>query len=301
MYIFFFFFFQAEDGIRDLYVTGVQTCALPISGGLTFLHISANGAANGIVLNTTGTSGHLTVTGTGTTAGSGGTIQSTTGDGVSLTSTQDVSLSNMNINNNLGNGIRGSSVNGIVLTGDSLSGNANANNEAGINLTQLSGDATHVTTFTNVTVANSFDHNVQIDNTSGNLTNLVVTGSTFSNNGLSQNAGSDFNFLGEGTATMKLTATGKTFSSTTSPNSKLTADGLHVDAAGTSTVNAHIGDGTLGGRNTFTNNNVGIDLSVSNTAHLNFDVNDNVVTGSRSTGINFFANGAPGAVETTNG
>src|SRR2546427_2437308 len=31
-YIFiFFFFFQAEDGIRDLTVTGVQTCALPIS------------------------------------------------------------------------------------------------------------------------------------------------------------------------------------------------------------------------------------------------------------------------------
>src|SRR5204862_6728600 len=26
-----FFFFQAEDGIRALYVTGVQTCALPIS------------------------------------------------------------------------------------------------------------------------------------------------------------------------------------------------------------------------------------------------------------------------------
>src|SRR5690349_21903020 len=27
------FFFQAEDGIRDLYVTGVQTCALPICAG----------------------------------------------------------------------------------------------------------------------------------------------------------------------------------------------------------------------------------------------------------------------------
>src|SRR5690606_39688166 len=27
----FFFFFQAEDGIRDFHVTGVQTCALPIS------------------------------------------------------------------------------------------------------------------------------------------------------------------------------------------------------------------------------------------------------------------------------
>src|SRR5947209_19335270 len=27
------FFFQAEDGIRDIGVTGVQTCALPIYGG----------------------------------------------------------------------------------------------------------------------------------------------------------------------------------------------------------------------------------------------------------------------------
>src|SRR3712207_7126821 len=31
-YILLFFFFQAEDGIRDIGVTGVQTCALPISG-----------------------------------------------------------------------------------------------------------------------------------------------------------------------------------------------------------------------------------------------------------------------------
>src|SRR5258706_5980289 len=31
MYSSFFFFFQAEDGIRDWSVTGVQTCALPIS------------------------------------------------------------------------------------------------------------------------------------------------------------------------------------------------------------------------------------------------------------------------------
>src|SRR6266542_4636149 len=30
MILFIFFFFQAEDGIRDATVTGVQTCALPI-------------------------------------------------------------------------------------------------------------------------------------------------------------------------------------------------------------------------------------------------------------------------------
>src|SRR2546429_2791862 len=33
---FVFFFFQAEDGIRDVAVTGVQTCALPISWTLPF-------------------------------------------------------------------------------------------------------------------------------------------------------------------------------------------------------------------------------------------------------------------------
>src|SRR6266478_7066672 len=43
VYSFIFFFFQPEDGIRDLTVTGVQTCALPISGagaaeGAAILH-----------------------------------------------------------------------------------------------------------------------------------------------------------------------------------------------------------------------------------------------------------------------
>src|SRR5256885_3480821 len=39
----YFFFFQAEDGIRDYKVTGVQTCALPIC--LTFLgHLLERGA-----------------------------------------------------------------------------------------------------------------------------------------------------------------------------------------------------------------------------------------------------------------
>src|SRR5690606_40706557 len=38
-----FFFFQAEDGIRDFHVTGVQTCALPISSvpGLTDIRSDA--------------------------------------------------------------------------------------------------------------------------------------------------------------------------------------------------------------------------------------------------------------------
>src|SRR2546427_6164704 len=38
---FLFFFFQAEDGIRDLTVTGVQTCALPISNSMSAMVFSS--------------------------------------------------------------------------------------------------------------------------------------------------------------------------------------------------------------------------------------------------------------------
>src|SRR6266699_2307669 len=41
-----FFFFQAEDGIRDADVTGVQTCALPISYAMTGLDVP-NGSSCG--------------------------------------------------------------------------------------------------------------------------------------------------------------------------------------------------------------------------------------------------------------
>src|SRR5690606_40302941 len=41
----FFFFFQAEDGIRGFHVTGVQTCALPISAHLMPVELPAEVAA----------------------------------------------------------------------------------------------------------------------------------------------------------------------------------------------------------------------------------------------------------------
>src|SRR5690606_40356012 len=40
------FFFQAEDGIRDFHVTGVQTCALPIFAGFG---VQADGNAAAVV------------------------------------------------------------------------------------------------------------------------------------------------------------------------------------------------------------------------------------------------------------
>src|SRR5204862_5542982 len=35
----YYYFLQAENGIRDLYVTGVQTCALPIYGKSTMVSV----------------------------------------------------------------------------------------------------------------------------------------------------------------------------------------------------------------------------------------------------------------------
>src|SRR5206468_5792579 len=45
------FFFQAEDGIRDLIVTGVQTCALPIFEGVHGVAHDAEVAARGAQLD----------------------------------------------------------------------------------------------------------------------------------------------------------------------------------------------------------------------------------------------------------
>ena len=65
---------------------------------LEFRSISANGAANGIVLSNSGASGGLTVIGTGA-AGTGGTIQNITTRGASFINASNISLTNMNFTN----------------------------------------------------------------------------------------------------------------------------------------------------------------------------------------------------------
>src|SRR5690606_40826896 len=60
-----FFFFQAEDGIRDFHVTGVQTCALPISDrlGLTvsYYDISVRNMTRGESIERDGQTYNITV------------------------------------------------------------------------------------------------------------------------------------------------------------------------------------------------------------------------------------------------
>jgi VCBS repeat-containing protein len=151
------------------------------SQNLEFRSISAgtgaSGPANGIVVNNTGAAGGLKVKGTGG-AGTGGTIQRTTGDGISLTSTQHVELSHMIVTNGGEDGLDGSSVNNFALTSSSVTNNGNAANEEGISFSNLSGTAS----LSSVTATGNAYNNLRIDNTTGTLSSLAVTGGSYSNN-----------------------------------------------------------------------------------------------------------------------
>ncbi|WP_246675438.1 right-handed parallel beta-helix repeat-containing protein [Mesorhizobium sp. B2-3-4] len=280
------------------------------ASGLTFRSISSSGAANGIVLNNTGTSGGLSVTGDGggTNNGSGGTIQASTGDAISLTNTQDVHLAYMNITNNLGDGIGGSSINGFVLNRLNISGNGNdaATDESGINITELTGTASngaHATSISNSVISNNNEFEIQISNSTGTLTNLQLVNNTISANGLAINGnassphGNLVNFLGTGSSTMGLTVTGGSFTGNTvsDPTHVITGTGVFGNSGGTSmTVN-------VSGA-TFTNNNAGVDVSTDPAAtSLTFDIEGNTFIGQRSTAINHFDNGNAPFTRTVNG
>lgn len=84
------------------------------AAGLTFRSIASNGAINGIVLNNTGANAGLTVTGTGSDD-SGGTIASSTQDGILLVSTRSISLTEMAINSSGQSHIDATTVNGLTL------------------------------------------------------------------------------------------------------------------------------------------------------------------------------------------
>jgi hypothetical protein len=92
------------------------------AAGLRFKSISSNGASSGIVLNTTGSSGGLSVLGDGGSCSSaitctGGAIQNSTADAVKLTSTRDVVLTHMFLFTSAQSNIDAASVTNLTLSG----------------------------------------------------------------------------------------------------------------------------------------------------------------------------------------
>ncbi len=251
------------------------------SGGITFRSIfsgtAASGPTNGIDLNATGSSGGLTVTGTGS-AGSGGTIQKTTGSGISLTSVGgSASLTDMNISNTAGDGITAATVHNFSCTLCNITNPGSSASKHGLRLTELSGAAS----LTNVTVTGATQDASYLQNASATLTSFTVTGGSF---GSSNNA---FGTAGSGMEVLAVTTgviTSATVSGTTFANNF--SSGLQSFAQDTATI----GDITVSG-STFTNNgNAAVDFDAgTGSPSMKFHfLNNLTITGNGGPVINVF-------------
>jgi hypothetical protein len=207
------------------------------ASNLVFQSISATGSSGnaGIVVDNTGTSGGLTVTGTGVTAGSGGTISNKTGGdilngstasgnttsgtggtGIFLRNTSNVSLANMQLNDFSNFAVYGKTVTGFTMTGTTING-VNGNNNAGdreesaIRFDNLLGTAS----ITGSSISGGGYGNVAVWNTSGTLNRLTMSGNTFGL--ISSTIGNDnVDFTVFNSATANVTLDSNTFSGTRS-------------------------------------------------------------------------------------
>ncbi|MFN8456454.1 MAG: Ig-like domain-containing protein, partial [Anaerolineae bacterium] len=156
------------------------------ASGLTFQSISANGAANGIVLNNTG-SGGLTVTGNGGSCSSatptctGGTIANVTDTGISLTNASNVTLTRMRLQNSPNFGLNGSTINTLNIDTCLFDGtHGSAIDEGALFVTNWFGSGT----ISNSEITGGFNDNVRVNNTaSGTLNRLTVSNTTIRNSG----------------------------------------------------------------------------------------------------------------------
>ncbi len=269
------------------------------SGGLTFQSISANGANPGIKLSSTGSSGGLTVTGTGS-ATSGGTIQASAGNGITLSSTTAPSFTDMVVKNNAADGINGSQVTGLTLAGSTVSGNGTPNNVSGEdddgldfspNGTGSPDGLTGTVSITNSTITGSADNNAVISDTSGTL-NLTVTGSVFSSD--SSTTGNDgLHIDADGSTNATVSVTGSTFTNNFGDHFQFS-----TDAASTGTDSVTFSSNTL----TTTASGVeggGVVISPFGNSQTTFTVDSNNIQNSVFTGIAIDEDGSTGTLSGT--
>ncbi|MEQ1921296.1 MAG: carboxypeptidase regulatory-like domain-containing protein, partial [Pyrinomonadaceae bacterium] len=213
-------------------------------GGLTFRSISSNGGtADGIILDTTGSTGGLTVVGDGTNTsvggnGSGGTIANkggadntpSQGTGIYLNNTRNVVLRRMTINGtNTNYGIRGTSVNGFTLEYSTV---------GGINGTNF-----------NTAPYNAGEGSIYFGDTA---TNGVTGTATFTSNNISGGQWNNFSIINTQASgnTLTLSVKGNTFGANL--NNGQGNHSMLVENRGTGTINTTLGGTVAGEPNTFT-------------------------------------------------
>ncbi|MET0398923.1 MAG: cadherin-like domain-containing protein [Longimicrobiaceae bacterium] len=247
------------------------------ASGITFRSISANGGTGGIVLSGTGSANGLNVTGSGA-AGSGGTIQNTTGDGISLTDARSVTLASMLVSSNAGSGIRATSVDGLALSSMQVLNNTDAAGEAGLLLTELRGTSSVSAT----EVSGSTENNVRVRNTTNTPASLAFSGCTVRDN---SSAAGNFGISveGAGSASLTVSVSGCAFSGNRTVALRAeAADNAQLDfTASGNTVTAGAAGKPQG--------NQGIEILGSGSGSLTYDVAGNSVSGLASTAINVFS------------
>jgi hypothetical protein len=195
---------------ENVVVSNTATAGTPVSlnnGVLaaTFKSISAGNndaspdPANGIVL--TNTTGSFSVTGDAGSAnnGSGGTIQRTTGDGVSLANASNVALDQMSIQSTLGSGVGGTQVTNFTLTNSTINGAGDAGEESAVAFNANKTTANNISgtlTVTGNTLTNSFYSALDVQAADGTVTNANVSNNTVT----TTTNGQGINFVGFGTA-----------------------------------------------------------------------------------------------------
>ena len=280
------------------------------SGGITFQSVSANISGGiGITLNMVGTGG-FTVTGTGTTDGSGGTIQNTN-RGIEISSASNISLSNMTLAN--ANQANGGTCDSSSNTGCNAAINLDAVTTVALtnvditNVNQIGINGVNVAAFS---LSNSVIQNCGNEGSEGCLrfSNLSGTSSiSGSNLALKPVAGSAYNgervvWIVNTSGTLNLTVSSSTFRDTgnsTNPGNglevflRLTAIatinvsnssflrigtiGLQVNTSDSSSASATVSGSTFDfdtaafGR--------GVEFASSQTSTLNFRVNTSTIKG----------------------
>ena len=289
--------------------------ALGVSGtnigaaGLTFERIdSAGTTTDGIVLNNTGASGGLTVTGNGTPA-SGGSVVNKTQRGGQFINTRNLTLNYMAFTNNgtnlvaaatcgdalngtntgCGAGIHLQNVTDVSLTGTTVNGGQqigiNGNNVNGLAMSgvtvQNAGDENledgvqfvnlaGTVTIANSTFKNNFHRQFEVQNTTGTL-DMAVTGSTFDHGTYVSTGAQGVLFAGHGTAVMKGSIKGSTFKN----NFGTAFTGQGWDSAG---MTIDLGAAGAGNDNTFTDNSLAVQMLTDNAATMDASVIGNTVT-----------------------
>jgi len=279
----------------------VNIASATIGGSnVTFRTINSTGGANGIVLNATGNTGSFIVTGnsagncggsitlnpTGTphTVGApvtadctGGTIQTTTGAGISLTNTRGPSFTRIRVLNSGTDGIIANTiVNGLTISNSFITDGAGAAQDRGIEIGDFStGTAVNGTvTIQNSTVGPTPHDNLGIGIGSGtstwSITNSVFTGSV-------QNSGINFEIRN---------ATVSSWNLQDSVIQNQFADGIQMQPASTST--GTITDALIQ-TTTFSGNNIGLDLNHDGTAAVTYRVMNNTFRTHQSHAANLFS------------